>query len=381
MKTDGSDQNEKGKSIERSPVQSLKDLLNSDYVKNRFMKVMGEKAPSFLASVLNAIQKNPDLAKCENHSLLSAAMVAATLDLPIDSNLGFAAIVPYNTKIKTKEKKKVNEKGVEKEIEVTVEKWVTLAQFQIMYKGFIQLGLRSGQYKTINVSPIFEDEFESYDIITGDIIIHPVAGGFREQENTDKIIGYAAFFRLINGFERLEYWPISKILAHGKRYSKSFDRPNGLWKTNPHAMYAKTVLKSSISKWGILSVTMQNAIVTDQGSLKDWKKPIDSENVNYLDSRVVMEESDDADQDEDQQPETTANEKTAETTPAKEEAENKETPTVPENTAVKQESPSDTGAQGATKPNGDLFQKDEADALEEQYQRDQAGNDYPDFGG
>ena len=144
MKTDGSDQSEKLKSLERSPVQSLKEMLNSEYAKKRFMEVMGEKSAAFLASVLNAAQKNPELAKCDPQSVLSSAMVAATLDLPIDSNLGFSAIVPYNTKRRDKD---------------GMEYWVSLAQFQIMYKGFIQLALRSGQYKTINVSPIYEDEF------------------------------------------------------------------------------------------------------------------------------------------------------------------------------------------------------------------------------
>jgi len=363
MKTDGSDQSERGRNLERSPVQNLKDLLNSDYVKNRFVEVMGEKAAAFLASILNAVQKNPELAKCDQQSLLSSAMVAATLDLPIDSNLGFAAIVPYKTKVVNKNEKK--------------EYWVTLAQFQIMYKGFIQLALRSGQYKTINVSPIFEDEFDSYDIVTGDIAIHPVAGGYREQENYDKITGYVAFFRLINGFERIEYWPLSRIIAHGRRFSKSFNNTNGLWKKDPHAMYAKTVLKNTLSKWGILSVTMQNAIVADQAVIKDYRKPIGEENVSYVD---------------------TADATVAESEGAQQENQGAETVNEESNTGAGQESGSATPEQaqpnnenpGAEKKpesgtadntQGGLFPKDEADALEEQYQRHNAGTDYPDFGG
>ena len=269
MKTDGSDMNKK--TPECSPG-NLKELLNSDYVKKRFMEVMGDKAPAFIASVLSAVQKNPALASCDPRSVLSSAMIAATLDLPIDANLGFSALVPYNVKRK-------DEHGGER--------WVSLAQFQIMYKGFIQLALRSGQYKTINVSPVYEDEFESYDIITGDIMIHPVADGYREQENQEKIIGYAAFFRLLNGYERLEYWSIKKIQAHGQRYSKSYENKNGLWKTNPHAMYSKTVLKNALSKWGILSVTMQSAIAADQAVIKDFTKPIEDDNINYIDSASI----------------------------------------------------------------------------------------------
>ena len=334
MKLDGSDKDTKGKALERSPVQSLKELLNSDYVKNRFLEVMGEKAAPFLASVLNAVQKNPDLAKCDQHSVLSSAMVAATLDLPIDSNLGFSAIVPYNTKVKNKD---TNE-----------ERWVTLAQFQIMYKGFIQLALRTGQYKTINVSPIFEDEFESYDIITGDIVIHPVSGGYREQDNYDKIIGYVAFFRLVNGFERTEYWPLSKILAHGERYSKSYKNANGLWKKDPHAMYAKTVLKNTLSKWGILSVTMQNAITADQAVIKDFSKPIDGENVNYIDTNesVFIE---------------------PEPAPAME----------PKQEVKPEEKPA--AASLSTKPTN-LFSPAEDAAMEAQYEREKLGVEPPNFG-
>jgi len=364
MKTDGSDKDTKGKSLERSPVQNLKDILNSDYVKNRFMEVMGERAPAFLASILNAVQKNPDLATCDQQSVLSSAMVAATLDLPIDSNLGFAAIVPYKTKMFNKVTKK--------------EYYVTLAQFQIMYKGFIQLALRSGQYKSINVSPIYEDEFESYDIITGDIKIHPVAGGFREQENMDKIIGYVAFFRLNNGFERTEYWPLSRIIAHGKRFSKSFNNTNGLWKKDPHAMYAKTVLKNTLSKWAILSVTMQSAIVADQAVIKDYRKPIGDENVNYVDTADTADATvveSELVQNEEQGAETAANE--SNNTGANQES-NSVTAETPKNENSGVEKKPENAA-GNTQ--GGLFPKDEAAALEEQYQRDKAGVDYPDFGG
>ena len=363
MKVDGSDKDTKGKSVARSPVQSLKELLNSDYVKNRFLEVMGAKASAFLASVLNAAQKNPDIAQCEQNSLLSSAMVAATLDLPIDSNLGFAAIVPYKTKIKNKA--------------TGEEYWVTLAQFQIMYKGFIQLALRSGQYKTINVSPIYDDEFESYDIITGDIIIKPVANGFREQERLDKIIGYVAFFRLINGFERIEYWSLNKIIAHGKRFSKSYKNPNGLWSKDPHAMYAKTVLKNTISKWGILSVTMQTAIVTDQAVIKDYTKPLDGDNVDYVDNVPeggdtvefsVVSEGDEEEPAEESDAEKTAGED--------ETVEPGATPGNPEEVKLNPPTPP---PKNKGKPQSNLFPRDEAEALEELYERKNSGVAGPDF--
>jgi recombination protein RecT len=204
---------------------------------------MGAKAPAFLASVLNATRTNPALKDCEPQSVISAAMVAATLDLPIDGSLGFAALVPYRNK------------GVQ------------VCQFQIMTKGFVQLALRTGQYKAINVGPVYADEFDGFDIITGEVKIHTVDGGYRSQDDDSKIVGYIAFFRLINGYECTRYWPVEKILAHGKRYSKSFDNEYGLWKKDFPAMAAKTVLKNTLSKWGILSTTMNMALKTDQASI------------------------------------------------------------------------------------------------------------------
>jgi recombination protein RecT len=244
--------------MEKNALVALKDMVNSDYVKSRFVEVMGAKAPAFLASVLNATRTNPALKDCDPNSVISAAMVAATLDLPIDGSLGFAALVPYRNK------------GVQ------------VCQFQIMTKGFVQLALRTGQYRAINVGPVYADEFEGFDIITGEVKIHPVDGGFRSQDDDSKIVGYVAFFRLINGYECTRYWPVEKILAHGKRYSKSFDNEYGLWKKDFPAMAAKTVLKNTLSKWGILSTTMQMAIKTDQASIVgiDGAEP----EVDYVDA-------------------------------------------------------------------------------------------------
>ncbi|MCL2556895.1 MAG: recombinase RecT [Treponema sp.] len=274
MKTDGRDAAAKGRPADRPLAPGLKDTLNSDYVRARFAEVLGAKAPAFIASILSATQRNPELAKCDQTSILASAMMAATLDLPIDSNLGFAALVPYRTK--------------------SGEAWVSVAQFQIMYKGFIQLALRTGQYKTINVTPVYEDEIDSYDIITGDLKVRPVVGGHRDAEREEKIVGYAAFFRLLNGFERTDYWPIGKIKSHGERFSKTYSNSNGLWKKDPHAMYSKTVLKNVLSKWGILSVEMRSAVAIDQAVLRDFRKPIDAENVDYVDAMPADAREEDA---------------------------------------------------------------------------------------
>lgn len=243
----------------RESNRTIKDILASDYVKGRFADVMGAKAPAFVASILNAVRLNPTLGKCDPMSVVGSAMVAASLDLPIDSSLGFAAIVPYNDK----------DRGL-------------VAQFQIMTKGFVQLALRSGQYKTMHAGPIYEDEFKGYNIITGDVYIEPVEDGYRAQEREDKVVGYVAFFRLLNGFEKTVFWSMKRIDAHGKRYSKSFDKKYGQWNTDKPAMAQKTVLKHTISHWGPLSTTMQMAMTTDQAVIRDIENP--EESVSYVDN-------------------------------------------------------------------------------------------------
>jgi len=238
----------------------LKDLVNADYTKKRFAEVMGEKSAAFLASIMNATRTNPALADADPKSVLSSAMVAATLDLPIDGSLGFAAIVPYRNKGRA------------------------VAQFQIMTKGFVQLALRTGQYAAINVGPVYADEYYGSNIITGDVDIRHVPGGFRSQFDDAQIVGYVCYFRLLNGYECTRYWTVEEVKAHGKRYSKSFENEYGLWRTNFDAMARKTVLKNTLSKWGILSTTMQMALRTDQAALNDYDGTLESPDVDYVDA-------------------------------------------------------------------------------------------------
>ena len=126
------------------PVAQVKLLLNEDSVKKRFQDVLGKKAPQFMASIVNVVSASPQLKVCDANSIMAAAFVAASFDLPIDSNLGFAALVPYKKSFKDKE----------------TGQWVKkdLAQFQMMYKGFIQLAIRTGQYEKMNCSEVYEDE-------------------------------------------------------------------------------------------------------------------------------------------------------------------------------------------------------------------------------
>lgn len=240
--------------------QELIAIVNSDYVKQRFSEVMGERSAAFLASILNATRTNPALKDCTPQSVIASAMVAATLDLPIDGSLGFSALVPYKNK------------------------GVMEAQFQIMTKGFVQLALRTGQYKAIHVGPVYADEYHGENPITGEVDIRPVAGGIREKNDESLAVGYVCYFRLVNGYECTRFWPMSRILAHGKKYSKSFASEYGMWQNNLPAMAAKTVLKNTLSRWGILSTTMQMAVKFDQAVARDYSKGPAEIEAAYVDS-------------------------------------------------------------------------------------------------
>ena len=206
-------------------------LIKQDNIQSRFKEVLGARTPAFISSVLSAYNGNAALKEAEPMSVISSAMIAATLDLPINPSLGFAHIVPYSGK----------------------------AQFQMGWKGFVQLAMRTGQYKTMNCSGVFDGELVKHNRITGDIEIDTA------KKTSDKVIGYVAYFRLISGFEKYLYMTTEEVTAHGKKYSASYKKGGGRWAEDFEAMALKTVIKMLLSKWGILSVEMQKAMVADQG--------------------------------------------------------------------------------------------------------------------
>lgn len=218
----------------QSTLLSIKGLLGKDELKSRFNEILKQKSAGFMASIISLVSGDQKFNDCDPNSIIAGALIAATLDLPINPNLGFAYIIPYNSK---------NGKR---------------AQMQIGYKSFVQLALRTGQYKTINATEVYDGELVSHDRLSGEIVLD------EKQKKSDKVIGYAAHFKLVNGFEKSLYKTVDELMAHGKRYSKSFNHPEGLWKTNPHVMMLKTVLKELLSKYGILSVQLEQGIVADQ---------------------------------------------------------------------------------------------------------------------
>ncbi|QFY82753.1 recombinase RecT [Bacillus subtilis] len=267
MATNQSIKNNIQKKQKSAPVQqqgaTMKGLLSSPSVIKRFEEVLGKRATQFTASILSLYNSEQMLQKTDPMSVISSAMVAATLDLPIDKNLGYAWIVPYGGK----------------------------AQFQLGYKGYIQLALRTGQYKSINCIPIHEGELQKWNPLTEEIEID------FEKRESDAVSGYAAYFELINGFRKTVYWTKAQVEKHKKKFSKS----DFGWKNDWDAMALKTVLKAVLSKWGILSVEMQKAVIEEDETREriditneaDSSEIIDSEPSNKEETeKLSAQESD-----------------------------------------------------------------------------------------
>ncbi|HEL0236229.1 recombinase RecT [Streptococcus equi] len=227
-----------------------KDFFNAPVVQKKFSEVLGNNSTQFIASLLGIVNNSGLLATASNESIMTAAMTAATLKLPIQQSLGYAYIVPY--------------KGQ--------------AQFQLGYKGLIQLAQRSGQYKNINTGIVYKSQLISYNPLFEELVLD-----FSKPQ--DEIVGYFAAFKLLNGFEKVSFWSAEKAAAHGKRFSKSF--ASGPWKTDFDAMAQKTVLKDILSKYGPLSVEMQKAIEEDnKDSRVSNPKDITPPETNSLDDLI-----------------------------------------------------------------------------------------------
>ncbi|WP_193065346.1 recombinase RecT [Oceanobacillus oncorhynchi] len=225
LKNQISNKNQGNNQVGQAQGTTMKGLLASPAVMKRFEEVLGNRANQFTASILGLYNSEKMLQKAEPMSVISSAMIAATLDLPVDKNLGYAWIVPYGGK----------------------------AQFQMGYKGYIQLALRTGQYRNINVIEIYEGELIKWDRLTEEIDLD------FDARQSDKVIGYTGYFELINGFRKTVYWSKEDIEKHKKRFSKS----DFGWKKDWDAMAKKTVIRNLLNKWGILSIDMQKSVVSD----------------------------------------------------------------------------------------------------------------------
>jgi len=212
-------------------------------IKSRLNEVLKDEAGAFITSVINISRSNSMLQECSPDSVWGAAMKAASLKLPVEPSLGYAYVIPYK-----------NKGGTE-------------AQFQIGYKGLLQLAIRSGQYKSIFATPVYADEIESYHPVTNYLKLKQNAEEFKMRYDTkSKPCGYYAKLELLAGFVAEIYMPVKAVEAHGKRFSKSFGNNSSPWTTDFDAMAEKTVLKKLLSRYGILSVEMRRAVQEDDAS-------------------------------------------------------------------------------------------------------------------
>lgn len=267
----------------RNLPQAKKDMgitafLNQESVKNQLQQAVGKNSMRFVSSVVSAVTVNPALQECTNKSILSAALLGESLNLSPSPQLGQYYMVPYENK----------------------KEGVKVAQFQMGYKGYIQLAIRSGQYRRINVLAIKEGELKYFDPLNEEIKVELMIDRWDEREETPTI-GYYAMFELVNGFRKAVYWSKKQMLCHADRYSQAFSKDakeitvrgkkktkvsfedfeagnfqkgdewlySSFWYQNFDGMAYKTMLRQLISKWGVMSIEMQKAFDADMAEIRE----------------------------------------------------------------------------------------------------------------
>ena len=250
--------------VNRNQKGGLTAYLTQDAVKNQINKVVGGKnGTRFVSSIVSAVQTTPALQECTNPSILSAALLGEALNLSPSPQLGQFYMVPFKNK----------------------KKGVTEAQFQLGYKGYIQLAIRSGYYKKLNVIAIKEGELVRYNPLEEEIEVSLIEDDIEREETPTA--GYYAMFEYENGFKKSMYWSKKKMLAHADKYSAAFSakslelleagkipdsekwKYSSFWYKDFDGMAMKTMLRQLISKWGIMSIDLQTAIDKDMAIIRE----------------------------------------------------------------------------------------------------------------
>lgn len=241
-------------------IDVLKSMLKAPSVMEQFQNALDKNAPTFVASIIDLYNSDSKLQMCEPKAVVMEALKAAVLKLPINKALGYAYVIPFNNS-------KKDEHG----------QWHKVMEptFELGYKGYIQLAMRTGQYRTINADVVYEGELRKVNKLSGEI-------AFDGTKASDKIIGYFCYFELLNGFSKTLYMTVEQMATHAKLYSKGIKPETTIeqmlnlanlpmsansktvgWMGNFHAMAIKTVIRNLLSKYGYLSVEMQQAIADD----------------------------------------------------------------------------------------------------------------------
>lgn len=240
-------------SLAAKPKQKFSVAIQGDGYKNLINSTLGDpkRAARFIASVSSAVAVNPALQDCDAGTILSSALLGESLNLSPSPQLGQYYMVPFND---NKNNRKV-------------------AQFQLGYKGYIQLAVRSGQYKKLNVLAIKEGELVKYNPLEEEIEVNLIDD--EEDRESAVTVGYYAMFEYVNGFKKAMYWSKKKMEAHALRYSKGYAAKKGytFWENDFDGMAYKTMLRQLISKWGIMSVDLQTAYEKDSAVIKENGEP------------------------------------------------------------------------------------------------------------
>lgn len=253
--------------VAKNQKQTFNAFLATDAMKKKVNEMVGgEKGQQFVTAIISAVSANPQLAECDNASIVSAALVGQALNLSPSPQLGQFYMVPFND----------SKRGCK------------VAQFQIGYKGYIQLAIRSGQYKKLNVLAIKKGELKKYDPLNEEIEVELIEN--EEDREKEETIGYYAMFEYLNGFRKTLYWSKEKMEAHALKYSMGYRAKKGytFWEKDFDGMAYKTMLRQLISKWGIMSIdlTMQKALESDMAVVND------NGTYDYVDNSEVETEDD-----------------------------------------------------------------------------------------
>jgi len=248
-------------------VDALKNIINADSVQAQFKNALQDNSGSFVASLIDLYSGDTYLQNCEPKLVVMQALKAAVLKLPIIKSLGQAYIIPYKGK-----------EGM-------------VPQFQIGYKGLIQLAIRTGAYETINADVVYEGEYKTANKLTGEFDLTGMA-------KSETVIGYFAYFKLSTGFSKTLFMTKERMMKHAEKYSKSFGQQYGPWKTETDKMAIKTVLTQLLTHWGFLSTEMQQAFSTDpdlaeqvQDEIKEKanQRPMTVNNSNVQEAEEINE--------------------------------------------------------------------------------------------
>lgn len=264
------------KNTDNQPA-TVGQYLGQEKIKKWINGMIGseKEAQKFISSIISATSTNPALQVCDYSTIVSSALLANALNLSLSPSLGLAYMVPFEDKKNGR----------------------TVATFVLGYKGYIQLAVRSGNYKKINVIAIKEGEFVKYDPLTEELFVSLIQDD--EEREKAPTVGYYAFFELVNGFQKTLYWSKKKMLLHADKYSKAFSlyatkgkepkydkvsyadfeagkvhkedmwKYSSFWYQNFDGMAFKTMLRQLISKWGIMSIDMQSAFDSDTNAMRD----------------------------------------------------------------------------------------------------------------